>query len=124
MRFNPGVVGKVISMAKSVKNPKAMIDMALSELSKKNPKAASLIRNAIACGRNPKEFILEQAQSGNISMNNLNTLKQYYEFAQQLGLKQTVPDNIWREAEEAIRQGEQKTSQLPATINNSKFAGF
>ena len=120
MSFNISAINKVLSIAKTIKSPKALLNKALDELSKKNPKAGALIRNAIANGKDPKSFIVEQAQSGTISLKNLETLKQYYALAQNFGLSQNIPDTVWQEAEQAIRQG----TQQPVTHTSETPTGF
>lgn len=128
MNFNFGNIGKIVQMANAVQNPKQAINMLLDKFAQKNPQMASTIRQAINSGKNPKSFIMEQAQSGNITLDNLNQLKQYYGMAQKIGLAKKVPNSVWQEAENAIRNGNMgKGAQTVAptpTSPKTSFNGF
>lgn len=128
MNFNMGSIGKIVQMANMVKNPQQAINMLLDNFGKKNPQMAKTIRQAINSGKNPKQFIMEQAKSGKITMENLNQLKQYYGMAQKLGLAKNVPNNVWQEAENAIKSGVSNgvSTNAVGTQNssNNRFNGF
>lgn len=118
MNFN---LGNIVKLANSISNPKQAINMLLNKFGEKNPQMANNIRNAINSGKNPKEYIMEQARSGNISIDNLNQLKGYYNMAQKLDLTKKIPNEVWTEAESAIKNG--TIPQSPQNTNNS-FSGF
>lgn len=136
MNFNIGNISKIVGVANAIKNPQEGINMLLDNYGKKNPEMANKIRQSINSGKNPKAFIMEQAQSGNITMQNLNDLKKYYGIAQKLGLSKKVPNSVWKEAENAIRNGangsprmntQTNTMAQPNTQTNTKpnmFMGF
>lgn len=128
MNFNMQSISKIVSMANAVSNPKQAINMLLDKLSKNNPQMANTIRQAINSGKNPKQFIMEQAKSGNITLDNLNQLKQYYGLAQKIGLAKKVPANVWQEAENAIRNGTSggngQTTAPTQSSRTGQFNGF
>lgn len=125
MNFN---IGKIVQMANMIKNPQQAINLLLDKFSKNNPQMANMIKQAINSGKNPKTVIMEQAKSGNITLDNLNQLKQYYGMAQKLGLAKKVPNNVWVEAENAIKSGingsNGQTVVSPNKGNNGTFNGF
>jgi hypothetical protein len=98
----------VIQIAKTIKNPKQGLDVALNALQKKNPQAANMIRDAIKSGKSPTEFAKEQAQNGNLNEKNLQDLKSYYKIAKNMGLP-SVPEKDWNEIENAIKQNKHST---------------
>lgn len=116
MNFN---LGNIVQMANAIRNPKQAINMLLNKFGEKNPQVANSIRSAINSGKNPKEFIMEQARSGNITLENLNQLKGYYNMAQKLGLYKKIPNSVWAEAESAIKNG-----TAPQNTASNKFSGF
>lgn len=93
--------------------------MLLTEMSKKNPEKANQLKLMISSGKNPEQAIMEFAQKGEISMEQLNELKQGYSLASKLGLKQKVPKSVWDKAEQAI-----KRAQSNPTPKNGGFTGF
>lgn len=79
--------------------------MAADMLSKKNPQLGNLVNNAINSGKDPKTFITESAKNGQITLGQLDDLKQLYTLASSMGLSVKVPDNIWKDAENSIKLG-------------------
>lgn len=128
MGFNIGNIGKLVQMANAVQNPKQAINMLLDKFGQKNPQMANTIRQAINSGKNPKQFIMEQAKTGNITLENLNQLKQYYNMAQKIGLTKKVPNNVWQDAENAIRNANNANNgqnTVPTQISRTgQFNGF
>lgn len=128
MGFNIGNIGKLVQMANAVQNPKQAINMLLDKFGQKNPQMANTIRQAINSGKNPKQFIMEQAKTGNITLENLNQLKQYYNMAQKIGLTKKVPNSVWQDAENAIRNANNanngQTSVPIQTSRTGQFNGF
>lgn len=128
MSFNFGTISKIVGMANAVKNPQQAINMLLDKFGQQNPEMANTIRQAIKSKKNPKQFIMEQARSGNITLENLNQLKQYYAMAQKIGLAKKVPNNVWQEAENAIRNGSSggngQTIVPTQTSHTGQFNGF
>lgn len=128
MGFNIGNIGKLVQMANAVQNPKQAINMLLDKFGQKNPQMANTIRQAINSGKNPKQFIMEQAKTGNITLENLNQLKQYYNMAQKIGLTKKVPNSVWQDAENAIRNANNANNgqnTVPTqTSRTGQFNGF
>lgn len=128
MSFNLNNISKIVGMANAIKNPQQAINMLLNKFGQNNPEMANTIRQAINSKKNPKQFIMEQARSGNITLENLNQLKQYYNMAQKIGLAKKVPNNIWQEAENAIRNGNNGGgggNTVPTqTSHTGQFNGF
>lgn len=128
MNFNMQSISKIIGIANAIKNPQQAINMLLDKFGQKSPEMTNTIRQAINSGKNPKQFIMEQARSGNITLENLNQLKQYYRFAQKLGLAKKVPNNVWQDAENAIRNGASggngQTIVPTQTSHTGQFNGF
>lgn len=128
MSFNLSSLGKLVKIANSVQNSKQAISMLLDKFGQKNPQMANIIRQAINSGKSPKQVIMEQAQAGKITLDNLNQLKGIYGFAQKLGLAKKVPQNVWNDAETAIRNGaDGKGEEIHETAEkgfNGLFNGF
>jgi hypothetical protein len=125
MNFN---LGKVVQAINLVSNPKQGINILLDKMGQNNPQMANTIKQAIKSGKNPTKFIMEQAQAGEITLENLNELKSLYGMAQKLGLKVKVPNKVWVAAENAIRSGQKgagriNTHQTPNKPTNG-FTGF
>lgn len=114
-RFN---LSKIVKVANSLANPKQGIDTLLTELGKKDPQHATLLRTMINSGKSPQDAIKEFASRGDVTVDQLNDLKQGYSLLNKLGLKHKVPASVWKEAEAAIRSGSNNSS------NNSGFTGF
>lgn len=121
MNFN---LGNLVKIANSISNPQQGLNLLLNQFAKSNPKMANEIRQAINSGKNPKAFIMEQARSGKITLDNLNDLKKYYNMAQRFGLTKKVPQNVWNEAENAIKSGSGTNTQATKTPPTMPFKGF
>lgn len=103
MRLPKVSIDKLIKVANGLTNPKQAIDVLLSAMDKKNPGAANTIRKMMRSGKNPAEALKESAAQGTINLEQLKELKATYKIARNMGLKMNVPNNVWNEAEAAIR---------------------
>lgn len=116
--FNKFNLSKIVKVANSLANPKQGIDTLLMELSKKDPQRATLLRTMINSGKSPQDAIKEFASRGDVTVGQLNDLKQGYSLLNKLGLKHKVPASVWKEAEAAILSGTTTSS------DSSTFTGF
>lgn len=112
-------LSKLVKIANSLSNPSQGINMLLDEMSKKNPQQAKMLRTMITSGKSPQDAIKQFASSGDVTLEQLNDLKQGYAILGKLGLKHKVPASVWKEAEDAIKSGSSQGSQ-----SSSKFTGF
>lgn len=103
MAFNFNQITKAVKIANGVANPKQAVNMLLEQLEKKNPEMARNVRTAISSGKNPAQYIREQAQNGTITMENFNEVKRYYKMAQKFGLTHKISNQSWNEIEQAIK---------------------
>lgn len=113
-RFN---LARIVKIANSISNPKQGINTLLDEMSKKNPQQAKTLRAMINSGKSPQDTIKQFASSGDVTLEQLNDLKQGYAILGKLGLKHKVPASVWKEAEDAIKSGTSNST-------SSKFTGF
>lgn len=111
-------LSKIVKIANSISNPKQGINTLLDEMGKKNPQQANMLRNMINSGKSPQAAIKQFASSGDVTLEQLNDLKQGYAILGKLGLKHKVPASVWKEAEDAIKSGASSNSK------SSKFTGF
>ena len=120
MSFNFNQISKLVKIANSIKNPQQAIPMLLGQIKQKNPTLANNLSQIISSGKNPSEFLKEQASQGTITMENLNDIKEAYNLAQKFGLTHKIPNQTWNELENSIKQGNNKQNSF--NINN--FKGF
>lgn len=124
MNFN---LMSMVKMANAIKNPNEAINLLLNKFGEKHPEVANNVRNAIRTGKDPAKFIMEQANKGVITLDNLQQLKKYYGMAQKFGLTKKVPDNIWVQAENAIKNSSNINKNIATNstnINNTNNTGF
>lgn len=100
MKFN---IANVVKIANTITNPKEAVNVMLDKMEKTNPGKAKMLRSLYASGKNPNIVLRESAEKGEITMEQLNELKSYYTMAKKLGLKVNIPNNVWKEAENAIK---------------------
>lgn len=101
-------MSSLIKLANGIKNPNEAINMALDFLYKKNPEAGNIVKNLMK-SKDAKSSIIESAQKGYINIEQLKKLKTFYGMASKMGLSKKVPDNIWKEAEDAINSASNNT---------------
>lgn len=104
MKFD---LGNLVKMANSITNPKQAINMLLAKMEKTNPSKAKLLRSMYNSGKNPTTAIQESAKNGEITMEQLEQLKNFYYLGKKFGLKINVPKSVWIEAENAIKNSKQ-----------------
>lgn len=101
MKFD---LGKAISIANTINNPKEGIGMALNALAKKNPEMAKTIGNMIKAGDDPVKAIQKFAAEGKFSQKEFDQMKTVYNMAKKAGFKKfDVPASVWQKAEAAIK---------------------
>ena len=107
MAFN---ISKILEVLNTISNPKQAIDMMLSKLP---PQQSNMLRGMMNSGKDPKQAILESAKSGQINIEQLNQAKQMYSMIRKFGYrKMSVPDSIWNEAEQLIKQGSNNSNNV------------
>ncbi len=100
MSFN---INKVLNLLNGITNPKQAINMMLDKMPQDK---ANMLRSMMNSGKSPKDAILESARSGQINLDQLNQAKTMYQTVRKLGFRKfNVPDSIWSEAENLIKQG-------------------
>ena len=126
MGINFGQIKNMVKLINGIKNPKQGLSMAADMLSQKNPQLGNLIKNAISSGKDPKAFITESDKNGQITLNQLDDLKQLYTLASSMGLSMKVPDTVWKDAENSIRLGSNNTSNVISANQGSAtgMSGF
>ena len=96
-------MSKILGFLNGITNPKQAVDMMLSKMPQQQ---ANMLRGMMNSGKDPKEAILESAKSGQINLEQLNQAKQMYSMARKFGYrKMSVPNSVWQEAEQLIKQG-------------------
>lgn len=115
MKFN---LSNIVKIANSISNPKEGINLLLNEFAKKDPKRAKTLSMYYNSGKSPAEVLTAAAANGEISLNELNELKNNYKFAKRLGLKINVPKKAFEEAETIIKNATNKST------GNDGFRGF
>lgn len=92
-------LNKIFSIVKSIANPKQAIDLMLSKIPKSD---ADMIREMMN-HKSPQQAITEMAQQGKINSQQLQAAKNYYNLAKKFGIKIKIPDEVWTQAESAIK---------------------
>lgn len=118
MAFNFNQITKAVKFANKVKDPKQAVNMLIDQIEKKNSKLGQELRVAINSGKNPSQYIREQADNGIINMDNFNEVKKYYILAQKFGLTHKIDNKEWVEIEQAIK------NKSTDSNNNFTFRGF
>lgn len=100
MSFN---INKVLNLLNGITNPKQAINMMLDKMPQDK---ANMLRSMMNSGKSPKDAILESARTGQINLEQLNQAKTMYQTVRKFGFRKfSVPDSIWNEAEQLIKQG-------------------
>lgn len=99
---------EIISSINALTSPKAGQNFILNLMSKKNPNLANACKQMINEGKNPSEVLTQYAASGKITLQQLAQIKNYYNLARRMGMKQQIPNEEWQKAEQAIRAGMQR----------------
>lgn len=113
MKFDISKIKGLINMANSISSPKSMFNKAIGYMSKKNPEMANTIQSMANSGQDPVKAIRKFASEGKINNSNLQTVKNIYKLAGKYGLQQKVPNNVWKDVEDALKNNE-----------TNKFNGF
>jgi hypothetical protein len=96
---------KLVNIANGLTSPKQTINMLLNQIAKKDKTKAEILRKMINDGRNASDVLVEISSKGEISLDQLSEIKKIYNVLRKLGLKQQIPNEIWINAEQAIRKG-------------------
>lgn len=118
MAFNFDQIAKAVKFANKVKDPKQAVNMLIDQIEKKNSKLGQELRVAINSGKNPSQYIREQADNGVINMDNFNEVKKYYNLAHKFGLTHQINKKEWDNIERAIK------SKSENSDGGFKFNGF
>lgn len=110
-------MNKIMAMVGSISNPQQAIDMLLNRLPQQS---SELIKNMMHSGKKPQQAITEFARSGQINIDQLRQAKNYYNLAKSIGIKISVPDNVWKEAEELIISSKNGSSTIPKIEHDYK----
>lgn len=105
-------INKILSVLKSVTNPKQAIDLMLSKM----PNEQSQLFKEMMNSKSPEQAIKEMSQQGKISLQQLNEARNYYNLVKKFGIKVKIPDEVWVQAESAI-----KSNNLNNPRSNSNF---
>lgn len=111
MKFD---ITNLVKMANAMTDPKQAINLLLEKMEKTNPEKAKMLKSMYSSGKNPAVVIKESAEKGEISLKQLDDLKNYYALGRKFGLKMNIPKNVWIEAENAIKNAKP----------NNTFNGF
>lgn len=105
---------KIMSIVKTITNPKQAIELMLSKL----PNEQSKMLKEMINSKSPQQAISEMAQQGKINLQQLQEAKNYYNLAKKFGIKVRIPDEVWIQAESAIKSNNQNN---PRSNNNFRF---
>lgn len=114
--------GKIISCINAFTSPKQAINYLLDNIGNKDPKLAQALKQMINENKNPTEVLAQLSSTGQITLQQLAQIKQYYNLARRMGMKQQIPNEEWQKAEQAIRNGLHKPSGSNPT--NGRITGF
>ena len=95
----------IVNTINAVGSPKQAINLLLKEGEKKDPNLANALRQIINSGEDPAKVLRQLSSEGKISLKNLAQIKNYYDIARRMGMKQQIPNSEWQAAEKAIRDG-------------------
>lgn len=109
MKFD---LGNLVKMANTFSNPKQAINMLLAKMEKTNPSKAKMLKTMYNSGKSPATAIRESAKNGEINIEQLEQLKNFYYMGKKLGLKINVPKSVWVEAENAIKNAKPKNNSI------------
>lgn len=90
---------KIFSVVGTIANPKQAIDVMLSKLPQNE---ANMFREMMN-SKSPQQAITEMAQQGKINLQQLQDAKNYYNLAKKFGIKIKIPNEVWAQAESAIK---------------------
>lgn len=105
-----------LSILNAFSSPKQAVNWLLDKGAKKDPQLTSSLKRMINSGEDPSKVLTQMASEGQINLQQLAQIKNYYNVARKLGFKHQIPNDVWIKAEQAIRSGS-KTQQ-------KKFTGF
>lgn len=97
------LINQIMNAVRMLSNPKQAIDLMLSKM----PKEQANILREMMNSKSPQQAISEMAQQGRININQLEEAKNYYNLARKFGIKIKIPNEVWQEAESAIKSNNQ-----------------
>lgn len=98
MRFS---IKQILSIGKSITNPRQAIDKMLSKLP---PDIANMLRIALQRNADPFQVLQESVQKGYINIENFQEAKDLYKMAYRLGIRKfNVSDEQFNQIERTIR---------------------
>lgn len=106
---------KAISFISTITNPKQAIDLMLSKL----PESDANMFREMMNSKSPQQAITEMAQQGKINLKQLQEAKNYYNLAKKFGVKIKIPNDVWTQAESAIKSNNQNNN--PRSNNGFRF---
>jgi hypothetical protein len=100
-----------------------MVNYLLDRIPPEKADIAKVLRRMIKNGEDPAKVLIPLAKSKKIDLQKLSQIKNYYNIARKFGLKHQVPNEIWIQAEQAIRTG-MKNKNTNTNNNSNGFKGF
>ena len=92
-------ISQIMNVVKMLSSPKQAIDLMLSKM----PNDQAQILREMMNSKSPQQAISEMAKQGKITLNQLEEAKNYYNLAKKFGIKIKIPNEVWQQAESAIK---------------------
>lgn len=114
----------IMKIVGSLGSPKQAVTFLFDKLAGKDAKLAASLKQMYLSGEDPAKVLSQYASEGKITLTQLKKVKECYQIARKLGMKQQIPQSEWVKAEQAIRNCRKPPTDGNGGTTGSGFGGF